>query len=114
VIAGRYRRGSVPTCLYRPLYYPAVTHPWTACAQAPYPPDETPPPTSQATEYPTKSTQSRPDTGPETMATLRNAANSLLRLAGTVNMAAALRRNHTYLDKIITLLTSHGPALTCP
>jgi hypothetical protein len=40
------------------------------------------------------------------MATLRNTAISLLRLAGVKNIAAALRRNQAHPDKIINLLTS--------
>ena len=50
--------------------------------------------------------RSAPGRGPETMATLRNASISLLRLAGGTNIAAALRHHHAHPDKIITLLTS--------
>ena len=50
--------------------------------------------------------QIRTGTGPETMATLRNASISLLRLAGAKNIAAALRHHQAHPDKIIHLLTS--------
>jgi predicted transposase YbfD/YdcC len=50
--------------------------------------------------------QIRTGTGAETMATLRNTAISLLRLAGWTTIAAALRHHQRHPDKIITLLTS--------
>ena len=50
--------------------------------------------------------QIRTGTGPETMATLRSTAISLLRPADTKNITAALRRNQAHPEKIITLLTS--------
>ncbi|MEI2779334.1 MAG: ISAs1 family transposase [Tetrasphaera sp.] len=43
---------------------------------------------------------------PHTMATLRNIAIGLLRLAGTTNNTAALRHHNRRPDKVITLLTS--------
>jgi predicted transposase YbfD/YdcC len=49
--------------------------------------------------------QIRTGTGAETMATLRNTAISLLRLAGWTTIAAALRHHQRHPDKIITLLT---------
>ena len=49
--------------------------------------------------------QIRTGTGAETMATLRNTAISLLRLAGWTTIAAALRHHQHHPDKIITLLT---------
>ena len=49
--------------------------------------------------------QIRTGTGAETMATIRNTAISLLRLAGRKNIAAALRHHHAHPDKIITLMT---------
>jgi predicted transposase YbfD/YdcC len=49
--------------------------------------------------------QIRTGTGAETMATLRNIAISLLRLAGWTTIAAALRHHQRHPDKIITLLT---------
>lgn len=57
-------------------------------------------------DYDEDRSQIRTGTGPETMATLRNTAISLLRLAGVKNIAAALRRNQAHPDKIINLLTS--------
>jgi hypothetical protein len=39
------------------------------------------------------------------MATIRNTAISLLRLAGATNIAAALRHHQAHPNKIITLLT---------
>ena len=50
--------------------------------------------------------QIRTGRGAETMATIRNTAISLLRLAGATNIAAALRHHQAHPDKIITLLTS--------
>jgi hypothetical protein len=47
----------------------------------------------------------RTGTGAETMATLRNTAISVLRLAGWKNIAAALRHHARHPDKIITALT---------
>ena len=49
--------------------------------------------------------QIRTGTGAETMATLRNTAISLLRLAGWTTIAAALRHHQRHPDKIIRLLT---------
>ena len=49
--------------------------------------------------------QIRTGTGAETMATLRNTAISLLRLAGWTTIAAALRHHQRHPDKIISLLT---------
>ena len=43
---------------------------------------------------------------PQIMATLRNTAISLLRLAGVQNITEALRHHDRRPDKIITLLTS--------
>ena len=63
-------------------------------------------------DYDEDRSQIRTGTGPETMATLRNASISLLRLAGATNIAAALRRNHAHPDKIIKLLTSNNATLT--
>jgi predicted transposase YbfD/YdcC len=63
-------------------------------------------------DYDEDRSQIRTGTGPETMATLRNTSISLLRLAGTKNIAAALRRNQAHPDKIITLLTSNNATLT--
>ena len=57
-------------------------------------------------DYDEDRSQIRTGTGPETMATLRNASISLLRLAGAKNIAAALRHHQAHPDKIITLLTS--------
>lgn len=48
----------------------------------------------------------RTGNAPHVMATLRNIAISLLRLAGTTNITAALRHHNRRPDKIITLLTS--------
>jgi predicted transposase YbfD/YdcC len=56
--------------------------------------------------------QIRTGTGAETMATLRNAAISLLRLAGWKNIAAALRHHQAHPNKIIILLTSTHGTLT--
>jgi predicted transposase YbfD/YdcC len=53
-------------------------------------------------------------TGAETMATIRNTAISLLRLAGWTRIAAALRHHQHHPDKIIELLTSNNPTLPCP
>ncbi len=50
--------------------------------------------------------QIRTGTGAQTMATLRNTAISLLRLAGWTKIAEALRHHQRRPDKIITLLTS--------
>jgi predicted transposase YbfD/YdcC len=55
--------------------------------------------------------QIRTGTGPEAMATLRNTAISLLRLAGWKNIAAALRHHHRHPNKITTLLTSTNATL---
>jgi predicted transposase YbfD/YdcC len=56
--------------------------------------------------------QIRTGTGAETMATIRNTAISLLRLAGWTRIAAAIRHHQRHPDKIITLLTSNDPTLT--
>ena len=58
--------------------------------------------------------QIRTGTGPETMATLRNASISLLRLPGCTNIAAALRHHQAHPDKIINLLTSRNTTTTGP
>ena len=42
--------------------------------------------------------------GPQNLAALRNAAIGLLRLAGTKNIAAALRENACKLDRLLTRL----------
>jgi hypothetical protein len=66
------------------------------------------------TDYDEDRSQIPTGTGPETMATIRNTAISLLRLTGVRNIAAALRRNQAHPDKIITLLTGNYPTLTDP
>jgi hypothetical protein len=43
-------------------------------------------------------------TGPHNLAVFRNAAISLLRLAGATNIAAALRENACKLDRLLTRL----------
>lgn len=43
-------------------------------------------------------------TGPQNLAALRNAAISLLRLAGVTNLAAALRENACKLDRLLARL----------
>jgi predicted transposase YbfD/YdcC len=55
--------------------------------------------------------QIRTGTGAETMATIRNTAISLLRLAGWTRIAAALHHHQHHPDKIIELLTSNNPTL---
>jgi predicted transposase YbfD/YdcC len=55
--------------------------------------------------------QIRTGTGAETMATIRNTAISLLRLAGWKNIAAALRHHQRHPNKIINMLTSNDTTL---